>query len=231
MIEEAPRPLLVLIWAVEFLVWRLLGLRTAPDARWRGIPKIREHARIEHPRGVCLGRDVSLRPYSFLRSVPGRIVIGAGTYVGDFTIINARESVLIGAKVTIGPFCFVTDANHLTDRQAPIQEQGWRAKEVVIGDDVWLGAGVKVLAGVRLGEGAVVGAGSVVTRDVDPYHVVAGVPARVVRRSRGRATARVEPRGPVGRDAAGDPPPHHPLDLGGGPPAIPRGHGPSRWSR
>lgn len=56
------------------------------------------------------------------------------------------------------------------------------SEPIEIGDDVWIGTGVKILKGVKIGEGAVIGAGSVVTRDIPPYSVAVGVPARVIKK-------------------------------------------------
>jgi galactoside O-acetyltransferase len=59
-------------------------------------------------------------------------------------------------------------------------EQGERRGPIVVGDDVWIGANATVLRGITIGRGAVVGANSVVTRDVAPFSIVGGVPARVI---------------------------------------------------
>ena len=83
----------------------------------------------------------------------------------------------------MGPDCLIYTVMHRFDRtDIPMREQGYTpVRPVVIGDDCWIGSRVTIMPGVTLGRGCVVGAGAVVTRDVPPYAVVAGVPARVVR--------------------------------------------------
>ena len=77
----------------------------------------------------------------------------------------------------------INSANHVyADPSRTIREQGHSAASIVVGDDVWIGAHAAILAGVTIGNGAVVGAGAVVTHDVAPYTVVAGIPARVIKR-------------------------------------------------
>jgi maltose O-acetyltransferase len=63
----------------------------------------------------------------------------------------------------------------------PINQQGFIAKKIKIEEDVWIGSGSKILMGVTIGKGAVIGAGSVITKDVLPYHVVIGNPAKTVK--------------------------------------------------
>ncbi len=84
----------------------------------------------------------------------------------------------------MGPETIIYTANHdFADTKLPMIEQGHATqRRVVIGDDVWIGARVIILPGVTIGTGCVVGAGSVLTRDVPPGSVVAGNPARVVKR-------------------------------------------------
>jgi acetyltransferase-like isoleucine patch superfamily enzyme len=80
--------------------------------------------------------------------------------------------------------CFVTDADHrFDDPVVAVTEQGYRIKgPTIIGDNVWCGVNVAIMGGVTIGERCVIGANSVVTRDLEPYTVAAGSPARVIRR-------------------------------------------------
>ncbi|NJM72477.1 MAG: acyltransferase [Scytonema sp. RU_4_4] len=71
--------------------------------------------------------------------------------------------------------------NHnFADLTRPMKSQGVTSKGIVIENDCWLGTGVKVLDGVRIGCGSVIGAGAVVTKDIPPYSIAVGVPARVI---------------------------------------------------
>lgn len=165
-------------WIVNYVKWRLLGLRAPGPGR--EIPRIWRGARILNPGRISLGPYVQLRPYSVVRGVPGTVKIGARTGVGDYTIVNAVESIEIGERVMIAAGCHITDADHVMEGRSTMQTQGRRAEPVVIEDEAWIGTGVTITAGVRIGRGAVVGAGAVVTRSVEPFEIVAGVPARKI---------------------------------------------------
>ncbi|MEL6429968.1 MAG: acyltransferase [Planctomycetota bacterium] len=132
---------------------------------------------------VTIGRGASIRPSSYYGHVPGEgLVVGAGSAVGALAWIGASGHVSIGADVLIGPRVTILPENHVFERTAiTIKSQGVQRARVVIEDDCWIGAGVVVLAGVRIGRGSVVAAGAVVARDVDPYSVVGGVPARHIK--------------------------------------------------
>lgn len=134
--------------------------------------------RIRVDEDVWFAADCEIRSHT-----PAGIRIGRGTTVQRGT--SLQGTVTIGAGCILAPNVFVSSGSHLYDRwpELPIREQERRAPDavdrpVVIGDDVWLGVNVVVNPGCTVGRGAVVGANAVVTRDVDPYAVVAGVPAR-----------------------------------------------------
>jgi acetyltransferase-like isoleucine patch superfamily enzyme len=177
-VVENSRALTIAVWVINYVKWRLLGL--AAPAPGGDIPRIWKRARIVNPRQVRLGRLTQLRPYCVIRAQPGQVEIGDHTGIGEYTIVNAVESVRIGERVMVASGCHITDANHAMEGREPMQTQGRHAEPVVIEDEAWLGAGVTVTAGVRIGRGAVVGAGAVVTRSVEPFQIVAGVPARVI---------------------------------------------------
>ncbi|MEO1535570.1 MAG: acyltransferase, partial [Planctomycetota bacterium] len=109
-----------------------------------------------------------------------RIVIREGVYCNRYTMFDASERIEIGARTMIGPHCYITDHDHGIRRHMPIPKQPLIGAPVVIGHDAWLGAGVTILKGVTIGEGAIVAANAVVTKDVPPFSIVAGVPAKVI---------------------------------------------------
>ncbi|WP_436698366.1 acyltransferase [Nocardioides sp. BYT-33-1] len=110
-------------------------------------------------------------------NAPARLAIGRNSVIGRRCRLDARGGIRIGANVNIGSECALQTAKHDADSPSFADSYG----PIEIGDRAWLGERVLVLADVRIGEGAVVAAGSVVARDVPPFTMVAGVPARVVR--------------------------------------------------
>ena len=119
----------------------------------------------------------------------GSIHIGADTHIqAGCNLKGFLGNVLIGCNVQVAPQCGFSPYEHqFEDCAATIKSQGIRsAGDIVLEDDVWLGLGVKVLEGVRIGKGAVIGAGAVVTKDIPPYAIAVGVPAKVIR-MRGKA--------------------------------------------
>lgn len=142
------------------------------------------------PRGrygkITIGNDVHIQRWSRIttggkKELPGEIIVEDAVYMGPFCYIHAAGRVVIGKNSLFGPRVTLVAGNHkYSSKKIPIRYQGSLAKDIIIGEDVWLSANVTVLGGVTVGKGAVIGAGSVVTRDVDPYCVVAGVPARVI---------------------------------------------------
>jgi acetyltransferase-like isoleucine patch superfamily enzyme len=131
-----------------------------------------------------IGPNSLLEPGVWL-TAPGdaRIRIGEGTFLNLGVMVAATERVEIGSHTMLANGCFVTDGNHrFDDPDKPVTWQGFTTKGPTrIGDNVWLGANVVVTSGVTIGDRAVVGANSVVTRDVPPYTIAAGVPAKIVR--------------------------------------------------
>ena len=81
----------------------------------------------------------------------------------------------------MSPNCAFIASNHVTERtDIPMNRQGGISKAIYVGNDVWIGFGVIVLSGVHIGDGSIIAAGAVVAKDVPPYSVVGGVPAKVI---------------------------------------------------
>jgi maltose O-acetyltransferase len=110
------------------------------------------------------------------------IEIGPRSGIGIDAFI--RADLVIGCDVMMGPGVIIYGRYHNHDRtDIPMNKQGMGGfSPVIIEDDVWIGARVIILKGVRVGRGAIIGAGAVVTKNVPPFSVVAGNPARVIRK-------------------------------------------------
>jgi acetyltransferase-like isoleucine patch superfamily enzyme len=131
-------------------------------------------------RRFCLGKKSVIESYCCINNAVGDVTIGDYTRIGiHCTVIGP---VCIGNHVNLAQGITVTALNHnFTDANSMIDEQGISTKPVIIDDDVWIGANAVILPGITIGRHVVVAAGAVVTKDVPPYSLVAGVPARVIK--------------------------------------------------
>ena len=137
-------------------------------------------------RDVLVGRDVTLAAgYGVGDHTVGPrvLVIGDGAVIGARSTVTAHEHIEIGEHVFFGQGVLVTDASHgYQDPERPIGAQFGLHQPVVIGAGSWVGHGAVILPGTRIGRNVVVAAGAVVRGEVEDHAVVAGNPARVVRR-------------------------------------------------
>jgi acetyltransferase-like isoleucine patch superfamily enzyme len=172
------RTIVRLRWVrVRLYLW-FQGVRFGRNLRAEGSLEVAKGDRITIGDNAKLGKDIYLGAFS-----SGELVIGSNTYVGRYTIILSHKSVRIGDDCLIAPGCHITDVNHgFRDPDKLIRQQEYPSREIVIEDDVWLGTGVSILPGVRIGKGSVIGARSVVTKDIPPYSIAVGVPAKVIQK-------------------------------------------------
>lgn len=138
------------------------------------------------------------------------IIVGDYTYYDDFEdVANFEKNVkyhfdFVGDKLIIGKFCMIASnvtfimngANHLTDAVSSypfaIFGEGWKDAmdgksypvkgDTIIGNDVWIGYNATIMPGVTIGDGAIIATGSVVTKDVEPYTIVGGNPAKEIKK-------------------------------------------------
>lgn len=123
--------------------------------------RIKDGVTIWFPEGVSIGRHVSINEFVFLDGF-------GGIEIGDWCRIAHHVSIL-------------SEDHGIDDVDQPIYLQKKLIAPVVLDEDVWVGCGARILKGVHIGKGAVIGANAVVTKDVPPFAVVAGVPARIIR--------------------------------------------------
>lgn len=130
---------------------------------------------------IFIGRHCSLDTMARLFVAnDARLLLEDNVAVGPYNIINAFDDCTIRKNSMLGPYVNINCADHGMELGEPMRFQAGSYGPVCIGEDCWIGSHAVILKGVNIGEGAVVAAGAVVTRDIPPYAVAAGVPARVV---------------------------------------------------
>lgn len=152
--------------ATRWRVWRHPSIRSVGDGLHIG-----KGCRFWAARGITIGRQCYIGK---------EVVIETNASIGDYALIASRVAFVgrhdhgidrLGVPMRFGPWVGAADA-----------PEAVKSEGVVVEDDVWIGFGAIVLSGVRIGRGAIVAAGAVVTRDVDPYDIVGGSPAKTVSR-------------------------------------------------
>jgi len=177
----------------------------------RGLIFCGKSVTIEHGYLVEIGSNLILEDLTYINALSEKgirfgnnVTIGRGTIItctgiiankgiglsnsnnsaiGSYSYIGARGEIRIGNDVIMGPMVTMFSENHNYKRlDLPIRKQGESRKGIIIEDDCWVGTGSTILDGVTVGQGSVITAKSAVTKNVEPYSVVAGVPAQQIKR-------------------------------------------------
>lgn len=158
---------------------------------FEGIFTIHPHCDVNNPQCLHLGKGVGIGSYTYIGPVledhgnkyNPKIIIGEGTWIGKHSSIAAIDRVEIGKNVLFAGYVHMTDHSHgYEDITRPITPQPLFSKgPIIIEDDCWLGFSCEILSGVHIGKHSIVAARAVVTKDVPPYSIVVGNPARIIK--------------------------------------------------
>lgn len=144
---------------------------------------------------ICIGSNTHIRGEVLVFGYGGNISIGERCFIGENTKVWSSANIVIGNDVLISHNVNIIDTNsheinhidraegywHLINYGQPIKSDNILSSPITIGNYAWINFGCIILKGVTIGEGAIVAAGSVVTKDVPPFTLVAGVPAKVIK--------------------------------------------------
>ena len=161
--------------ALRLLAWRWI-FKSCGSARFATGLSLAGCGNMRIGNGVRMGRGC------FVMASDGGLVLHDSVALSPNVHVGADAGrIEIGAQTAIGPGTVIRAANHCIARQdVPIMHQGHVPGQIIIEEDVWIGANCVITPDVRIGRGAVVGAGAVVTRNVAPFSIVGGVPAKQI---------------------------------------------------
>ena len=130
-----------------------------------------------------IGGNPRIHPTASLRCGEN-IYLGINSHINHNCCIWAspNSKIILGDNLLMGPGTKIFSSNHGTDLGTPMNTQPFIEKDIVIGNDVWLGANCIIVAGVTIGDGSIIAAGSVVTKDIPPYTIAGGIPAKSIKK-------------------------------------------------
>jgi len=137
-----------------------------------------------HPENISIGSNVYIGHNTILKGYyKNEMIINGHTWIGQCCFFHSAGGINIGQGVGIGPMVkILTSVHKEAELSMPVLFSDLNFEKVIIEDGCDIGIGSIILPGVKIGEGSIVGAGSVVTKDVEPHTVVAGNPAKVLRK-------------------------------------------------
>ena len=148
--------------------------------------KIETGIRVEYPKNLELGSNSYFGfDCKIYASEFSKVKIGSNCSFNSNVMINARGKggIIIGDNVLIAPNVVLRSSDHsFDDLEKTINKQGMKDGTIMIENNVWIGSNSVILKNITIGEGSVIAAGAVVTRDIEPYTVVGGVPAKIIKK-------------------------------------------------
>jgi galactoside O-acetyltransferase len=150
-----------------------------------GFFRIDRGVAITNFKNIELGKNINIMQNSYLYAHDdGFLVIGNNFSMNTNTQLGASHGkIVIGDNCSIGPNCVLRAADHEFSNPAiPFNQQGHRYGEIIIENDVWIASNCVITSNTTIGTGSVIGAGSVVTKDVEPFSLMGGVPAKLIKK-------------------------------------------------
>ena len=164
------------------ILWTIVSFQLFID-----LSKLLVYYCVNHTLGLRtakIGKSSNVHATVILRQA-NNIEIGEGCLINHNNVLQAGKvnaKIRIGNYVHTGANVMIIAFNHAFDtREKPTIKQDYYDASVIIEDDVWIGGGSIILAGVTIGKGAIIAAGAVVNKDVPPYSIVGGIPAKIIK--------------------------------------------------
>lgn len=150
----------------------------------KGIFRIDSGVTIRGFKNIELGENIRFEKNSYIYAINANLKVGDNFFLGvNSQLCAVREDIIIGDYCMIAPNCiFVSDDHCFDSIESPMMEQGFNVGKIVLKNDIWIGANSVILKDIVIGEGSIIGAGSIVTKNIKPYSIMGGVPAKLIKK-------------------------------------------------
>ena len=167
----------------EVYISNNVEIRNRFNIHFKGNSLVSHHVNLRASNSIIFGKNTTVCSYTTIEGAGGNIEIGDNVVIGEFSTIQGQGGVYIDKNVLLASHVhLISNMHSYSDVTLPIKEQTNTSEQIKIEENAWIGINVTILSGVTVGKNSVIGSGAIVNKDIPPFSVAVGQPARIIKK-------------------------------------------------